>query len=224
MEHTYTAIDDELAALARDLGVMGDLAVQQVRDAVEAFAGHDVDAAARIAAADAQLDELDAGIEQQAIRFIALRQPMADDLRRPISAMKSSAQLERCGDLAKNIAKRVGRMEGQASSSQITAISDLGRLVTGRLADVVAAYKTDDAAAAHAVWATDTQIDEQHEAVVREIVVCMGSDPTSIGVCTHLLFIAKNLERIGDHATNIAELVYYQVTGLTLGDRPKLPG
>ena len=200
MEHTYTAIDEELAALARDLGVMGDLAVQQVRDAVEAFAGHDVDAAARIAAADARLDELDASIEQQAIRFIALRQPMADDLRRPISAMKSAAQLERCGDLAKNIAKRVGRMEGQASSSQITAISDLGRLVTGRLDDVVAAYKTDDAAAAHAVWGTDTQIDEQHEAVVREIVVWMGADPTSIGVCTHLLFIAKNLERIGDHA------------------------
>src|SRR5204863_5975954 len=105
MEHTYTAIDDELAALARDLGVMGDLAVQQVRDAVEAFAGHDVDAAARIAAADARLDELDASIEQQAIRFIALRQPMADDLRRPIAAMKSAAQLERCGDLAKNIAR-----------------------------------------------------------------------------------------------------------------------
>jgi phosphate transport system protein len=222
MEHTFTAIDEELKALAANLGIMGDLAVDQVRDAVAAFGRQDVEAAGRITEADAQLDELDARIEQQAIRFIALRQPMADDLRRPIAAMKSAAQLERCGDLAKNIAKRIARMQAAPAPAQVGPLVELGELAANRLSAVVAAFKGDDAAAAHDVWATDTQVDEKHEAVMREIVVCMGADPASIGDCTHLLFIAKNLERIGDHATNIAELVYYQVTGVNLADRPKL--
>jgi phosphate transport system protein len=222
MEHTFKAIDDDLNALGGGLAEMGDLAVQQVRAAVDAFVRHDTAAAILIAAADEKLDELDVDIERRAVRFIALRQPMADDLRRPIAAMKTAMQLERCGDLAKNIAKRVGRMEGQPAADQAKALGELGAMVAGRLAAVVAAFKVSDAAAAHEVWAKDTDIDEKHEEVLRGIVNCMASDPASVGVCTHLLFIAKNLERIGDHATNIAELVHYQITGEDLADRPKL--
>jgi phosphate transport system protein len=147
---------------------------------------------------------------------------MADDLRRPIAAMKTAMQLERCGDLAKNIAKRVGRMEGRPQAAQAKALGELGALVAQRLAAVVGAFKTSDATVAYEVWAKDTDVDEKHEDVLRGIVECMATDPTSVSVCTHLLFIAKNLERIGDHATNIAELVHYQITGEDLADRPKL--
>ena len=222
MEHTFRAIDAELDALSQDLGRMGDLAVSQVRAAVEAFERHDTATAVLIAAADEKLDAYDADIERRALRFIALHQPMADDLRRPIAAMKTAMQLERCGDLAKNIAKRLGRMDGKPAAAQAKALGELGRLVADRLEAVVAAYKAVDAQAAYKVWAADTDVDEKHEAVLREIVSCMANDPASVGVCTHLLFIAKNLERIGDHATNVAELLHHQVTGEELADRPKL--
>jgi phosphate transport system protein len=220
--HTFTAVDADLSALAADIGAMGELAVQQVRAAVDAFGRHDIATAALIAAADEKLDAMDADIERRAIRFIALRQPMADDLRRPIAAMKTAMQLERCGDLAKNIAKRLGRMEGQPAAEQRKALCDLGKLVATRLEAVVDAYRAGDAQAAFNVWAHDTEIDETHEAVLKGIVAAMTAAPETVDVGAHLLFIAKNLERIGDHATNIAELVHYQITGEDLADRPKL--
>lgn len=221
MEHTLKAVDEELAALHRQVVEMGELAVNQVRAALDVFQRHDPTVAALVVAADEKLDNLDADIERRSIRFIALRQPMADDLRKPIVAMKTAMQLERCGDLAKNIAKRVGRMDGRPGESQAVAVSELGALVATRLATVVAAFRDDDAAAAHEVWSNDTDIDDKHESVLREVVSCMAGDPAQVGVCTHLLFITKNLERIGDHATNIAELLHYQVTGTDLSDRPK---
>lgn len=222
MEHTIKAIDTELAGLARDVSAMGDLAVAQVRASVDVFMAHDLTAAAKVVRGDDALDLQDAEIEKRAVLFIALRQPVADDLRRTIAAMKIAMQLERCGDLAKNIGKRVGRMTKPAAKAQAEPIGELGRLVTERLAAVVDAYRNDDAQGAYDVWLKDTDIDERHEATLREIVGCMASDPESVGDCTHLLFIAKNLERIGDHATNIAELVHYQITGHELADRPKL--
>jgi phosphate transport system protein len=222
MDHTLRAVDEELQGLSADIVAMGDLAVGQVRAAVDAFARHDAAAAAEIAAADARLDALDADIEKRAVRFIALRQPMADDLRRPIVAMKTAMQLERCGDLAKNIAKRVGRMEGRPDATPRASMVKLGQLVADRLAAVVAAFGAGDADVAYEVWSKDTDVDAQHEGVMREVMTCMSSSRGSLSDCTHLLFIAKNLERIGDHATNVAELVHYQLTGDDLADRPKL--
>jgi phosphate transport system protein len=131
-------------------------------------------------------------------------------------------QLERCGDLAKNIAKRVGRMAAAAEPTQAAGVAALGQLVADRLAAVISAFRQGDAQGAYNVWVRDTEVDERHEAVLQEIVAGMTSTPAFVADGTHLLFIAKNLERIGDHATNIAELVYYQITGGELADRPKL--
>ena len=222
MSHTFRAVDTDLDILSHAVAAMGDLAVAQVRAAVDVFTRHDLAAAAKVVRADDALDIQDAEIERNAVRFIALRQPMADDLRRPIAAMKIAMQLERCGDLAKNIGKRVGRMAAAAAADQVEPIAALGRMAADRLAAVVAAFRQDDAQGAYTVWLTDTEIDERHDVVLREIVGSMVADPASVGDGTHLLFIAKNLERIGDHATNIAELVHYQITGQDLADRPKL--
>lgn len=222
MEHTLRAVDADLGVLSRDVANLGAAAVSQVRAAVDVFVRHDVMAAAEVVAADDALDLLDMEIEKRAIRFIALRQPMADDLRRPIAAMKMAMQLERCGDLAKNIAKRVGGMDGKPEPSLAEAIGDLGELVAGRLAQVVDAYLAEDSDNARAVWSNDTEVDAQHDDVLQRILGSMTRDPQTVQVSTHLLFIAKNLERIGDHATNVAELVYYQLTGEDLADRPKL--
>jgi phosphate transport system protein len=222
MEHTLKAVDTDLDVLTHAVAAMGDLAVAQVRASVDVFSRHDLADAVKVVRGDDALDLQDAEIERSAIRFIALRQPVADDLRRPIAAMKIAMQLERCGDLAKNIGKRVGRMAAPASEAQVQPIAELGNLVGDRLAAVVNAYRNGDAQGAYAVWLKDTEIDERHDGVLREIVAGMIADPASVGDGTHLLFIAKNLERIGDHATNVAELVHYQLTGQDLEDRPKL--
>ena len=222
MDHTLRAVDEELAALTREVAELGRLAVAQVRDALAAFAARDAAQGLEVAARDDALDLMDARVERQAIRFIALRQPMADDLRKPITAMKTAMNLERCGDLAKNIAKRIGQMPDAPGQAQADAIAALGRLVADRLEAVMAAYAADDAAAAHDVWVRDEEVDALHEKVFAEILACMTAGSVSVSVCTHLMFIAKNLERIGDHATNIAEMVHYQITGADLSGRPKL--
>ena len=221
-DHTRTVIDADLGGLTHAVSAMGDLAVSQVRAAVDVFGRHDLAAAAKVVRADDALDIQDMEIERNAVKFIALRQPVADDLRRPIAAMKIAMQLERCGDLAKNIGKRVARMETGSSDAQTGPIVELGALAADRLAAVVNAYRQGDAQAAYSVWLKDTEIDERHDAVLQNIVSGMINEPGTVGDGTHLLFIAKNLERIGDHATNIAELVHYQITGQDLADRPKL--
>lgn len=221
MSHTFRAIDQELNGLHHAVADMGELAVAQLLTAIDAFLRHDEAAATRIAAEDAKLDEMDADIERRAVRFIALRQPMADDLRAAIAAMKTAMNLERCGDLAKNIAKRTPQLNTTPDPSLVKGVGDLGALVAKRLEQVVTAYRTADAEAAKAVWEKDTDIDELHETVFQQILHAMSGDPSSIEASTHLLFMTKNLERIGDHATNIAELVCYQATGGELLDRPK---
>ncbi|HEV2531435.1 phosphate signaling complex PhoU family protein, partial [Phenylobacterium sp.] len=136
-------------------------------------------------------------------------------------AMKTAMNLERCGDLAKNVAKRTPQLTSAPGAALAKGVGDLGALVAKRLGEVVAAYSAEDAEAAQRVWEKDTDIDELHEKVFHQILRAMSGDPSSIEASTHLLFITKNLERIGDHATNIAELVCYQVTGGELSDRPK---
>ncbi|MBU1376074.1 MAG: phosphate signaling complex protein PhoU [Alphaproteobacteria bacterium] len=222
MDHTLKAVDTDLEALSHAVAAMGDLAVAQVRAAVDVFVRHDLPAAEKVVRADNAVDIQDIEIERNAVRFIALRQPMADDLRRPIAAMKIAMQLERCGDLAKNIAKRVPRLTAGTTEAQADIIAELGRMASERLAAVINAYRNDDAQGAYNVWLKDTDIDERHDSVVREIVAGMAAAPDAMGDAIHLLFIAKNLERIGDHATNVAELVHYQITGTDLSNRPKL--
>ncbi len=222
MDHTLKSVDTGLGALSHSVAAMGDLTVAPVRAAIGGFVRHDPADAAKVVRADDALDLQDAEIEKNAIRFIALHQPMADDLRRPIAAMKIAMQLERCGDLAKNIGKRVGRLGAAAPEDKAALIAELGHLAAERLAAVVNAYRAEDAQGAYNVWLKDTEIDERHDGVLREIVAGMVADPAAVEDSTHLLFIAKNLERIGDHATNVAELVYYQITGSDLTERPKL--
>ena len=221
MEHTFKAVDEELNALHGEVVRMGEVTVSQLRAAVAAFVKHDAAEAARVAAADAELDRMDAEIERRAVRFIALHQPMADDLRAPITAMKTAMNLERCGDLAKNMAKRTRELAAPPSAGQSRALADLGALVAGRLAEVMAAYSSGDAEAATRVWEKDAEVDILHERVFRDILQSMSGDPSGIEASTHLLFITKNLERIGDHATNIAELVCYEATGVELGERAR---
>jgi phosphate transport system protein len=222
MDHTFKAVDEELMGLRRDVAAMGDKAVAQVRAAVDAFVRQDVEAAQRIAAADDELDAMDAEIERRAVRFIALHQPMADDLRAPIAAMKTAMNLERCGDLAKSIAKRVKQFAQPPNPEQTLEVARLGQLVADRLQDVIAAYRDADFRAAMDVWAKDAEVDQVHDKVFSGVLACMATDPSGVEGCTHVLFISKNLERIGNHATNIAELVCYQITGQELSGRPKL--
>ena len=221
-QHTVKAYGDELDQLTAEVARMGGLAEAQVADAIESVARRDVRLAEQVAARDASLDAMEAEIEKRAIRVIALRQPMANDLRHAVAAMKIASNLERCGDLAKNIGKRVGRMNAAAAEIQSTPIAGLGRMAADRLAAVVGAYRDGDAQAAYSVWLKDTELDERHDGVLREIVAGMVAEPATVEDSTHLLFIAKNLERIGDHATNIAELIHYQITGAELTERPKL--
>jgi len=222
VDHTLKAVDVDLDGLTHDVAALGDLTVAQLGASVDVLIRYDLATAEKVVRADNAVDIQDAEIERKAVRFIALRQPMADDLRRPIAAMKIAMQLERCGDLAKNIAKRVPRLDAAPSEAHAALIAELGRMAGDRLATVINAYREDDSQAAYSVWLKDTELDERHEGVVREIVAGMAAQADTVGDSIHLLFIAKNLERIGDHATNIAELVHYQITGQDLSDRPKL--
>ena len=221
-DHIVRSFDEELGQITAEVARMGGLTEAQIGEALDCVLRRDVKLAEAVAARDAQLDAMEADIEKKAIRVIALRQPMANDLRHAVAAMKIASNLERCGDLAKNIGKRVGRMNAAAAEIQSTPIAGLGRMAADRLAAVVGAYRDGDAQAAYSVWLKDTELDERHDGVLREIVAGMVAEPATVEDSTHLLFIAKNLERIGDHATNIAELIHYQITGAELTERPKL--
>ena len=223
MEHTVRAYDVELDAITSELARMGGLAEAEVADSLRAIANRDVVLAESVIERDARLDALEADIEQKAIRLIALRQPVADDLRRTVAAIKISNNLERCGDLAKNIAKRVLVIAKSGPLTPVTSsIERMGELVAQRLKEVLDALAVRDVGRAVAVWREDHEVDEHYDAIFRELLTYMMGDPRMITSCAHLLFVAKNLERIGDHATNIAEVLYFEITGTPLGDhRPK---
>jgi phosphate transport system protein len=223
-EHTIRAYDEELEALTAELSRMGGLAEVEVAESVRAISRRDVALAQGVIARDARLDEIEADIERRAIRLIALRQPVADDLRRTVAALKISMNLERCGDLAKNIAKRALVIAESDPITPLTrSIERMGELVAGRLKDVLDALAARDVDRARAVWQRDNEVDERYDAIFRELLTYMMGDPRTIASCAHLLFVAKNLERIGDHATNIAEIITYEITGEHMTDqRPKL--
>ena len=223
-EHIVKSYEDELNALTADCARMGGLTEAQVGDALDAVVKRDQALAESVVGRDERLDLLEADIERKAIRLIALRQPMANDLRKTVAAMKIASNLERCGDLAKNIAKRTMILNEAEPISPLTrSIERMGRLVAGRLKDVLDAYTGSDLDRALAVWSRDDEVDEHYNSLFRELLTYMMGDPRTITACAHLLFVAKNLERIGDHATNIAEIIHYEITGeeMISADRPK---
>ena len=222
-EHTLKFYGDELAGLKAEVVRLGGLAEQQVEDAVAAFARRDVPLAQTIVGRDLRLDDLQRDIEKKAIRIIALRQPVAQDLRRAVGALKMSLSLERTGDLAKNIAKRAVAVAEDTSVAPLSrSIERMGKMVAQRLRNALDAYAAHELSGAMEVWAHDEEVDESYNALFRELLTYMMSDPRTIASCAHLLFIGKNLERIGDHATNIAEIIHYEITGEEIeGERPK---
>jgi len=222
-QHTVKAYGDELNQLTAEVARMGGLAEAQVADAVDSVARRDVALARAVVERDARLDAMHRDIERKAIRLIALRQPVASDLRRALASMKLAVDLERTGDLAKNIAKRgLILAEGEPMQPLTRSIERMGKLVSMRLRDVLDSYAAAEIDGAIAVWNTDDEVDEHYNALFRELLTYMMGDPRTITAGTHLLFMAKNLERIGDHATNIAETVYYEITGQEFaGERPR---
>jgi phosphate transport system protein len=222
-EHTIKAFDVDLQELSRKVAEMGGLAEKQIADAVQALSRRDAALAQRVMAIDPQVDALQREIEEKAILTIARRQPMAVDLREIVGALRVSNDLERIGDLAKNIAKRVVALNGEFRPSQvIRGVEHMTDLVLGQLKQVLDAYARRDVAMAIEVWRGDEEIDAVNNSLFRELLTYMMEDPRNITFCTHLLFCAKNIERMGDHATNIAETVHYIVEGRPLADeRPK---
>jgi phosphate transport system protein len=223
-EHIVKSYEDELNTLGAACVRLGGLAESQLGDAVDAVVRRDPALATKVLQQDDRLDEIEADVEQKAIRLIALRQPMANDLRKTMAAMKIASNLERCGDLAKNIAKRtlvLSEIEPMPALSR--SIERMGRLVETRLKEVLDAYISNDAERAMEVWRRDEEVDEHYNSLFRELLTYMMGDPRTITACAHLLFVAKNLERIGDHATNIAEIVHYEITGeqVSPADRPR---
>jgi phosphate transport system protein len=222
-DHTIKAFDVDLQELARKVAEMGGLAEKQIADSVSALARRDITLAQRVMALDPQIDALQREIEEKAILTIARRQPMAVDLREIVGALRVSNDLERIGDLAKNIGKRVVALNGEFRPHQvIRGVEHMTDLVLAQLKQVLDAYARRDVAMAIEVWRGDEEIDAVNNSLFRELLTYMMEDPRNITFCTHLLFCAKNIERMGDHATNIAETVHYIVEGRALADeRPK---
>jgi phosphate transport system protein len=217
-------IQPELRQLGAEVIRMGGLAEAQVVDAVDAVVRRDVPLAQALIVRDLRLDHLQSEVERRAIGLISLHHPREDDLRQAVSALKLAMNLERCGDLARNIAKRsLVLSTGEPVLPLTGAIERMGRLVSARLRAVLDAYAAGDVAPALEVWRRDSEVDEHYESLFRELLALMAGSPESVTAGAHLLFIAKNLERIGDHATNIAEILHFQMTGQELtGERPKL--
>jgi len=223
-DHTVTSFDDDLEHIQRLINDMGDLAADMVGAAIRALLASDVALAQRVVSDDAIMDARQRELDDRAITLIAKRQPMAQDLRAVVGGIRMAGDLERIGDLAKNIAKRVSAV-GQTSAPRNLShgIEGMAEMVLGQVRGVTKHYMARDADALRDLRIDDEKIDVKYTSVFRELLTYMMEDPRNITSCTHLLFCAKNLERIGDHVTNIAENAYYVVTGQQLPvSRPKL--
>jgi phosphate transport system protein len=222
-DHTVKAYDRDLETLGRRIAEMGGIAEKMLTDAMDALAASDVALAQRVVQTDPRLDALQREIEENAILTIARRQPLAVDLRECIAAIRISGDLERVGDLAKNIAKRTVKIVGEARVPRaIIGLKSMHDVAALQLKDALDAYAQRDVERARAVWSNDVELDALEDSVFRDLLTFMMEDPRNISFCTHLLFCSKNLERIGDHTTNISETVVYLVTGESMpSERPK---
>ena len=218
--HTLKAFDEDIERLRALISQMGGLAEHAIAEAMRSLMQRDVEAAARIVQEDKKLDALEIETERRAVQLIALRAPMAGDLRDVVAALKISGVVERIGDYAKNIAKRVPLLDNVGKIEPLSLLPEMARISTEMVHNVLDAFVARDAEAAVAVCERDSAVDDFYDSIFRTLLTHMMENPQTIGQSAHLLFVAKNLERVGDHATNIAEMVYYAATGEHMADRP----
>jgi len=219
-EHTLKAFDEDLDRLRALISQMGGLAEHSIGEAMRCLVQRDLEGALRVIEEDKKLDVLEVETERRAVQLIALRAPMAEDLRDVVAALKISGVVERIGDYAKNIAKRVPLLDGPAKIEPLSLLPEMARIATGMVHDVLDAFVERDADVAVQVCERDQQVDDFYDSIFRALLTHMMENPHNISQSAHLLFVAKNLERVGDHATNIAEMVYYAATGQHMADRP----
>ncbi len=218
-EHTVKAFDDDIALLRALIAQMGGRAEEAITHAMTALVERNEELARRVVENDKAIDVMEADVERLVVRIIALRAPMADDLREVVAGLKIAAVIERIGDYAKNIAKRVGKIEGRRTIEPLSILPAMAEKANAMVSDVLTAFAARDAEAAIQVCADDEVVDDFYNSIFRALVTHMMEDPKSIGDAAHLLFVAKNLERVGDHATNVAEMVYFTATGHYMADR-----
>ena len=223
-EHTVKAFDNDIASLRGLIAEMGGLAELSLTEAMEALVKGNQEMAAAVVARDKQIDAIEAEVDQLAIRIIALRAPMADDLREVVAALKIAGIVERIGDYAKNIAKSTDKIEQRKRFEPLTLIPAMGELAGSMVHDVLTAYAARDPVLARAVVERDARVDAFYNSLFRTLVSHMMESPATIGSAAQLLFVARNIERIGDHATNVAEMVYFAATGDYLTDRDERAG
>jgi phosphate transport system protein len=221
--HTVRSYEEELKLLDKRVAQMGGLAERQLGQVMDAIERRDPKLAEAAIASDNQIDQLDRDLQEQTVLMIAKRQPMASDLRHIMAVLRVAGDLERIGDLAKNIGKRALAVAGESHPKPlVNGLKHMTDLTLAQLKEVLDSFTARDADKALEVWRGDERIDAMYNSIFRELLTYMMEDPRNIGLCTHLLFGAKNIERIGDHTTNIAENVYYLVHGRSIGDeRPK---
>lgn len=223
-EHTVKSFDDDISQLRGLIAQMGGLAEVGIQGAMAALVRHDSASAQKVVDDDRKIDVLEAEVERLAVKIIALRAPMADDLREVVAALKISGVVERIGDYAKNIAKRSGSVEGRSKIEPLTLLPAMAEIAASMVHDVLDAYAARDAVKAAEIIARDQKVDNFYDSIFRNLVSHMMENPSTISSAAQLLFVAKNLERIGDHATNIAEMVHYAATGMHPADRERSDG
>ena len=220
-EHTVKAFDTDIGQLRGLISQMGGLAEDAIARAMRALQRNDLELAAQVRADDKAIDALQAEVDALAVRIIALRAPLAVDLREVVAALKIAGVVERIGDYAKNIAKRVPLIEGEHRIEPVSILPSMGKMASEMVHDVLDAFAARDADAAVRVCESDTALDDFYDSIFRTLVTYMVENPKTISQVAHLLFVAKNLERIGDHATNVAEMVYFAATGTQMVDRER---
>lgn len=218
-KHTVKAFDEDITRLRGLIAEMGGLAELSLQEAMDALQTQSPEIAQAVIARDRKIDELEAEVDKLAVRIIALRAPMADDLREVISALKIAGVLERIGDYAKNIAKRMGRVKGRRRYEPLTLLPAMGDIAIEMVHDVLTAYAARDPVLAREIIERDDKVDAFYNSIFRNLVSYMVENPATISSAAQLLFVARNIERIGDHATNVAEMVHYVATGYYPPDR-----
>jgi phosphate transport system protein len=220
--HTLKAFDQDIDRLRALISQMGGLAEHAIGEAMRCLIQRDSEGALRVIDNDKKLDALEVETERRAVQLIALRAPMAGDLRDVVAALKISGVVERIGDYAKNIAKRVPSLENASKIEPLSLLPEMARIATGMVHDVLDAFIQRDSEMAVQVCQRDDAVDDFYDSIFRTLLTHMMENPQSISQATHLLFVAKHLERIGDHATNIAEMVYFAATGQHMAERSRL--